>query len=80
MYSKTVMERMVGELQLSTLVTLAQETLNGIGSEADTKAHEAVSSVEMVVAELRRRIPAPAKESPPARTRKPKEKGAEQNG
>jgi hypothetical protein len=72
MYSKAVMQKLVQELTVTTLVTLARDTLNGIGEkeQPDEKtAQEVVTNAEIIVGELRRRFfpqtPKPQSDQPP---------------
>lgn len=52
MFSKNVLRKMVQELSVPTLISLTNETLDGI----EDLTEDVVSNVEMFAAEMRRRI------------------------
>lgn len=59
MFSKTALQKMALELSVTTLVSLARESIGSIGETVDEKAQEAIGTIEVIVAELRRRTPKP---------------------
>lgn len=60
MFSKNVLKKMVQELTVPTLIAVAHESLDNISGEEVTEAAlDAVSNIELVAAELKRRGPQP---------------------